>query len=65
MPTVGNVDKLLRTAIPQKRLVQLVCKGKRRIVEPHDYGIHKGSVKLSRISSGRYQQWAASKLALD
>jgi hypothetical protein len=37
---------LLRTAIQEKRLIELVYNGKRRILEPHDYGIHKGSEKL-------------------
>jgi hypothetical protein len=43
---VPNVDELLRTAIDQKLLIRLVYKDKARIVEPHDYGVHKGSVKL-------------------
>jgi hypothetical protein len=38
--------ELLRTAIQEKRLIELVYNGKRRILEPHDYGIHKGSEKL-------------------
>jgi hypothetical protein len=41
-----NVDGLIRTAIKQKRLVELVYGNKLRILEPHDYGVHKGSVKL-------------------
>ena len=41
-----NVDALLRSAIEQKRLIRLVYRGKPRIVEPHDYGVHNGSVKL-------------------
>jgi hypothetical protein len=41
-----RIDRLLRAAIEQKRLVQFVYKAKPRIVEPHDYGIHKGEVKL-------------------
>ena len=41
-----NVDQLLRTAIEQKRLMRFNYKDKLRIVEPHDYGIRKGSVKL-------------------
>jgi hypothetical protein len=41
-----NFDELLRTAIEQRRLVRLFYRNKLRILEPHDYGIHKGSVKL-------------------
>ena len=44
--TAPDIDTLLRAAIEQKRLVQFVYKHKPRIVEPHDYGIHKGRVKL-------------------
>src|SRR4030081_3245576 len=46
MSDASNIDSLLRAAIEQKRLIQLTYKGKPRIVEPHDYGIHHGSVKL-------------------
>ena len=41
-----KIDKSLRKAIEERRLIQFVYKDKPRIVEPHDYGIHKGSVKL-------------------
>ena len=58
----ANVDRLLRTAIEQKRLVRLVYKDKSRTIEPHDYGIHNGSVKLLAFqvggaSSGRLPNW--------
>lgn len=41
-----NVDKLLRTAIEHRRLIRVVYRNRDRIVEPHDYGIQNGSVKL-------------------
>jgi hypothetical protein len=41
-----KIDELLRKAIQEKRLIQFVYRGKPRIIEPHDYGIHKGVVKL-------------------
>ena len=41
-----KIDRQLRTAIEQKRLIRFNYKGKPRIVEPHDYGLHKGLVKL-------------------
>ena len=50
-PTVG-VDELLRAAIEQKRLIRLVYKDKLRIIEPHDYGIHSGAVKLLAYQVG-------------
>jgi len=58
----ASVDELLRRAIEQKRLVRLVYKDKARIIEPHDYGIHNGSVKLLAFqvggaSHGRLPNW--------
>jgi hypothetical protein len=41
-----KIDRQLRTAIEQKRLIRFNYKGKPRIVEPHDYGVHKGLIKL-------------------
>jgi hypothetical protein len=57
-----SVDELLRAAIEQKRLIELVYLDKRRVVEPHDYGVHNGSVKLlgyqvGGSSSGRLPNW--------
>jgi hypothetical protein len=39
-------DSIIRSAIEQRRLIELMYKGKRRILEPHDYGIKAGVVKL-------------------
>lgn len=36
----------IRRAIADKRLVELFYESKRRIAEPHDYGIQKGGAKL-------------------
>lgn len=44
--------QLLRTAIQEKRLIELVYTKKRRIIEPHDYGIYKGSEKLLAYQVG-------------
>ncbi len=62
MPVATEIDEVLRTAIMQKHLIELVYKGRRRIVEPHDYGVHKGSVKLlgyqlAGASSGPLPNW--------
>lgn len=42
----AKIDEVLRTAILKKRLVKLTYQGKPRIIEPHDYGMHNGTVKL-------------------
>ncbi len=55
-------DQLLRTAIEQTRLLRLRYGGKDRIVEPHDYGVHNGVIKLlayqvGGASSGPLPNW--------
>jgi len=57
-----QLDKLLRTAIEQTRMLRLRYRNKNRIVEPHDYGEHNGVVKLLAYqvggsSSGRLPNW--------
>lgn len=47
-----KINPLLWTAIEQKRLVRLRYKNRERVVEPHDYGIHKGSIKLFAYQVG-------------
>jgi hypothetical protein len=56
------VDPLLWTAIDQKRLLRLLYRNKPRIVEPHDYGVQNGTVKLLTYqiagdSSGPLPDW--------
>lgn len=41
-----NINPLIWAAIEQKRLLRFHHKNRERIVEPHDYGIHKGLIKL-------------------
>jgi hypothetical protein len=58
----SRTDELLRAAIDQRRLVEPIYKDNRRIVEPHDYGVHNGSIKLlgyqiGGSSSGRLPNW--------
>ena len=53
---------MLRAAIRQKRLVKLIYQGKPCIIEPHDYGMHNGTVKLlsyqlAGASRGRLPNW--------
>jgi hypothetical protein len=40
------VHPLIWAAIEQKHLLRFRYKNRERIVEPHDYGIHKGVIKL-------------------
>lgn len=40
------VDQRIRTAIAERRLLQLTYKGKARIAEPHDYGVQSGKPRL-------------------
>ena len=43
---MGTDDNHLRFAITNKRLVKLSYSGSVRLVEPHDYGVQKGTVRL-------------------
>lgn len=47
-----QVNPLLWNAIEQRRLIRLLYKNKERIIEPHDYGIHNGVVKLLAYQVG-------------
>jgi len=42
----ASIDGQLRFAIAGKRLLDLTYTGSVRRVEPHDYGVQKGTVKL-------------------
>jgi hypothetical protein len=58
----SNVDQLLREAIKQRRMVRLRYHNRERILEPHDYGIQKGSPRLLAYqvggsSSDRLPNW--------
>ena len=41
-----NINPLIWIAIEQKRLLRFRHRNRERIMEPHDYGIHKGVIKL-------------------
>ncbi|MBV9404473.1 MAG: hypothetical protein JO211_03945 [Acidobacteriaceae bacterium] len=58
----ASIDELLRAAIDQKRLIRVTYKHKSRVVEPHDYGVHNGCIKLlgyqvAGSSSGPLPNW--------
>jgi hypothetical protein len=43
---VGTLDGQLRFAIAHRRLIQVGYGGCRRVVEPHDYGVQRGTARL-------------------
>ena len=59
----ANLDKLLRTAIAERRLVAFNLFERPRLVEPHDYGVIDGVLKLlcyqvgGESRSGRPHGW--------
>ena len=63
------MDSLLRQAIAERRLVSFVLDGRRRIGEPHDYGIKDGVPKLlfyhtaGGSSSGQPLGWRTALLS--
>ncbi len=42
----AGVNPLLWKAIEERRLIRVRYNNRERIIEPHDYGVHKGVVKL-------------------
>ena len=57
-----RLDRTLRNAIANKQLIRFMYKSHERVVEPHDYGIQNGIVRLfcwqvSGKSSGRLPGW--------
>jgi hypothetical protein len=58
-----STDRLLRTAIHERRLISFTLHDCHRRAEPHDYGVVKGVVKLlfyqvgGRSQSGRPLGW--------
>jgi len=57
------LDRLLRRAIAERRLIRFALAGRNRIAEPHDYGIHNGQLRLlfyqvgGESSSGKPLGW--------
>ena len=55
-PPKVTLDSQIRSAIANKRLLRFTYGGAERILEPHDYGVHKGEDKLlayQREKAGR------------
>jgi predicted DNA-binding transcriptional regulator YafY len=54
--------KIIRTAIHERRLLRFQYENKDRIVEPHDYGVYKQTLRLLAYqvggqSSGKLPNW--------
>jgi hypothetical protein len=57
-----KLNRLLRDAIESKQLIRFIYKNNERIVEPHDYGVQNGIVRLfcwqvGGTSSSRIPGW--------
>jgi hypothetical protein len=66
-PPEPNWDNLLRRAIEEKRLIQVIYHGKERIVEPHDYGIRNNTAlllafQIAGSSSRQLPNWILMKV---
>src|SRR5438132_14266809 len=59
-----NVNPLIWAAIEQKRLLRFRYKNRERIVEPHDYGIHNGLIKLFGYQVGGSSSQKTTQLAV-
>lgn len=65
----AQTDRLIRTAIAQRRLIQFQLGGLLRIAEPHDYGIMNGTPRLfvfqvgGESRSGPIPDWRLVTLA--
>jgi hypothetical protein len=46
MAATQELDQMLHSAIQDKQLIRFSYKNNERIVEPHDYGIQNGIVRL-------------------
>lgn len=62
------LDRDIRYAIANKRLIELLYESRRRVVEPHDYGIQNRAVRLLVYqvrgeSSSRIPGWKHLDLA--
>src|SRR3954454_19336331 len=65
-----NINPLIWTAIEKKRLLRFRYRNRERVVEPHDYGIHKGLIKLfgyqvAGSSSKKLPNWRWAEQDLD
>lgn len=67
-----NINPLIWTAIEQRRLLRFRHKNRERILEPHDYGIHHGRIRLFGYQVGGSSsqklpnwRWAEQELMSD
>jgi predicted DNA-binding transcriptional regulator YafY len=57
-----SVDAQLRFAITHKRLLDLRYNGRSRVVEPHDYGVKNGTIKLLAFQRGEWRWFDVAKI---
>jgi hypothetical protein len=50
--TEPNINPVIWAAVEERRLLRFRYKNRVRIVEPHDYGIHNGVIKLFGFQVG-------------
>lgn len=59
----SDLDRTIRTAVAERRVLQFMYDSHARVVEPHDYGIHKGTRKVlcyqiaGGSGSGKVPDW--------
>lgn len=64
-----KVHQIILQAIGEIRLLRFIFGGKERIVEPHDYGIQKGLIRLfgyqigGESTTGRLPAWRLMEVA--
>ena len=64
----SRVDRAIRTAIQETRLIEFCLHGLMRIAEPHDYGLRNGSDQLlvyqigGNSRSGALPNWRCVKV---
>jgi hypothetical protein len=67
--TPADLDRSLRTAIQERRLVAFILYGEARLMEPHDYGLIAGEPRLfcyqvgGGSRSGRPHGWRWAPLS--
>lgn len=49
---MSELDRLLRRAIDERRLISLTYQGRPRVGEPHDYGLRNGKDQLNFFQTG-------------
>lgn len=60
---MSDLDRTIRSAVAERRVLQFMYDSYARVAEPHDYGIHKGARKVlcyqvgGNSGSGKVPDW--------